>query len=252
MIAEFIAAMKRLNTVMKSDNKAGRQWRYYNGKRSENTFEKTRKAGKYYTNCMGGVAFALKEAGVPGSALNWYGAPGKIHWSSDTAKKEAKKYFDIIAVKNRTVRQCIADGTLRPGDVVTYMSLTHTNAYYAANRSFDSGHTFCTGSGEGAPFRKWIGTTPYKNYKIAYILRLKEQKKTYYRVQIGSYSIESNAKACCTECVSKTGNAAFYERMGDGQYHVFCGSFEIKAKADERMALVNGAYPSAFIKEVAI
>ena len=75
--SQVIASAKALNKQMKADNKAGHQWRYFNNKRSENTFEKTRRAGKYYTNCMGGVAFVCKDAGIPGSALDWYGSMGK-------------------------------------------------------------------------------------------------------------------------------------------------------------------------------
>lgn len=249
--ADFIAAMKHLNTVMKQDNKNGHQWRYYNGKRSENTFEKTRKAGKYYTNCMGGVAFAAKYAGVPGNALDWYGYKGSIHWNNSDAEKNCKKYFDIIPVKTKTVQQCMKDGTLRPGDIVTYMTLGHTNAYYAENKSFDAGHAFCDGSGEGVAFKKWIGTTPYKGYKVAYILRLKS-KGVVYRVQINAYTRKINADKCVAECFKKTGFPAFYELMADGQYHVFCGSFESKANANDRVAAIRGAYPGAFIKEVNI
>ena len=249
--ADLVAAMKHLNTVMKQDNKNGHQWRYYNSKRSENTFEKTRKAGKYYTNCMGGVTFAAKYAGVDGSALNWYGDKGRIHWLSDSAEKDAKKYFDVVPVKDKTVKQCMADGTLKPGDIVTYMSITHTNAYYAENKSFDAGHAYCDGSGEGAPYKKWIGTTPYKNYKVAYIFRLKS-KNIVYRVQIGSYSRKTNADKCVANCKAKTGFAAFPELMGDGQYHVFCGSFEDVNNANDRVAAIKGAYPKAFVKAVNI
>ena len=249
--ADLIAAMKRLNTVMKADNKAGHQWRYYNTKRSENTFEKTRKAGKYYTNCMGGVAFAAKYAGVPGNALDWYGYKGTIHWINSDAEKNCKKYFDIIPVKTKTVQQCMQDGTLKPGDIVTYMTLGHTNAYYAENKSFDAGHAFCDGSGEGAPYKKWIGTTPYKGYKVAYILRLKS-KNIVYRVQIGSYVRKVNADKRVAECFKKTGFPAFHELMGDGQYHVFCGSFEVEKNANDRVAAIKGVYPEAFVKAVSI
>jgi len=250
--ADFVAAMKHLNTVMKSDNKAGHQWRYYNTKRSENTFEKTRKAGKFYTNCMGGVTFAAKYAGVPGDALDWYGYKGEIKWANASAKKKAQQYFDIISVKNKTVKQCIDDGTLRPGDILTYMTLGHTNAYYAANKSFDSGHAYCDGSGEGAPFTKWIGTTPYKGYKVAYILRLKVIGRTVYRAQINAFKTEKSARNCCAKCEELTGLKAFTELMADNQWHVFCGSFESKAGAEERVRLIKkltDAYPEAFVKE---
>ena len=68
-IQGLIAQMKRMNRVVKQDNAAGHQWRYYNSKRSEPTFARTRAAGKFFTNCMGGISFACKAAGIPVSAL---------------------------------------------------------------------------------------------------------------------------------------------------------------------------------------
>lgn len=267
MLEKFIAAMKSLNTKVKKDIKAGLLWYYYNSKRSENTFEKTRKAGKRWTNCMGGVIFALKEAGIPGSALDWYGDKGKIVWLNDKAESNARKYFDIIAVKTKTVKQCMEDGTLRPGDIITYMTITHTNAYYAENKSYDTGHAFCNGSGEGAVFTKWIGTTPYKGYKIAYIFRVKgaqidktTQKLLYFRVQIGAMNTEKSAQKLGASCTEKTkpltedgkGLQTFYEKMSDGKWHVFCGSFTKQAGADERLALIKkpNLFPDAFIKQI--
>lgn len=267
MLEKFIAAMKSLNTKVKKDIKAGLLWYYYNSKRSENTFEKTRKAGKRWTNCMGGIIFALKEAGIPGSALDWYGDKGKIVWLNDKAESNARKYFDIIAVKTKTVKQCMEDGTLRPGDMITYMTITHTNAYYAENKSYDTGHAFCNGSGEGAVFTKWIGTTPYKGYKIAYIFRVKgaqidktTQKLLYFRVQIGAMNTEKSAQKLGASCTEKTkpltedgkGLQTFYEKMSDGKWHVFCGSFTKQAGADERLALIKkpNLFPDAFIKQI--
>ena len=216
---------------------------------------------------MGGVIFALKEAGIPGSALDWYGDKGKIVWLNDKAESNARKYFDIIAVKTKTVKQCMEDGTLRPGDIITYMTITHTNAYYAENKSYDTGHAFCNGSGEGAEFTKWIGTTPYKGYKVAYIFRVKgaridkvTKKLLYFRVQIGAMNTEQSARKLGTSCTEKTkpltedgkGLQTFYEKMSDGKWHVFCGSFTKQAGADERLALIKkpNLFPEAFIKQI--
>lgn len=238
IISQLIAAAKRINTIMKMDNKDGHQWRYYNTKRSENTFEKTRKAGKYYTNCMGGVVFAGKEAGLPGEAFDWYGAPGKIVWLSEDAKRNAKKYFNIISVKTKTVKQCIADGTMQPVDIVTYMSLGHTNMFLGNNRSFDSGHAFCNGSGEGAPYEKWIGTTPYKGYKVNCLFRLK--KPSVYRVQVGKYKFLDNALKKMATVKERTGFDCFYEQSGK-MYYVYCGSFEQEENANARAKLLKEA-----------
>jgi len=40
--------------------------------------------------------------------------------------------------------------------------------------------------------------------------------------------------------------------MGDGLYHVFCGSFEVKANAEERVNAIERWYPTAFVKEIQI
>lgn len=235
--SQVIASARALNKQMKADNKAGHQWRYFNNKRSENTFEKTRNAGKYYTNCMGGVVFACKDAGLPGNALDWYGSLGKIVWTNKDAEKNCKKIFDIIPVKTKTVRQCIADGTLQPGDIVTYMSMSHTNMYLGNNQSYDAGHAFCNGSGEGAPYLKWIGTTPYKAYKVAFILRLK--KPSVYRVQVGAYSRQDYAAKKVAQIAQKTGLECFREQTD--KIRVYCGSFEQEANANARKKLLTDA-----------
>lgn len=266
IIKKFIAAMKSLNATVLADIAMGLLWWYFNSKRSENTFERTRKAGKRWTNCMGGVIFALKVAGVPANALDWYGDKGKIRWLNDKAEANAKKYFDFIPIKTRTVKECMDDGTLQDGDIKTYMTITHTNAQYSKTKSYDTGHAFCKGSGEGAEFEKWIGPTPYKNYKLAYIVRLKDgqsvqgTKQLYYRVQINAFDSKANAERCKAQCKELTkpltedrsGLDAFSEKMSDGKWHVFCGSFKEETGAETRKALIRPYYEKAFIKQVYI
>lgn len=187
---KFIEALSSMNKVMKADNEAGHQWKYYNTKNRNKTFAAARKAKNYITNCASGVDWGLKTAGVPESALNWYGGIGKIVWVKGDAKAEAKKYFDIIEIKGKkTVYQLYNANELVPGDVLTYMNFTHTNAYYGGKKSFDSGHAYCNGSGEGAQFKKWIGNLASGNAKVAYILRLKN--RTHYRVQTGAFTTKT-------------------------------------------------------------
>lgn len=240
---DLIAAMKRLNRVVKADNAEGHQWRYYNGKRSESTFKKTRAAGKYITNCMGGVSFACKEAGVPGSALQWYGDKAKIHWLSDRAKADCKKYFDIITLK-KTVKKGVKKGMIIPGDILTYVTMTHTNMYYGDSLSFDTGHAFCSGSGEGAPFKKWIGTLAHSNKQVQYILRLKGNN--FYRVQVGAFSSADNANKRAALIKQKTGFDCFKEQTD--MIRVYCGSFENPRNAIDRVDdLEKAGVTEAFI-----
>lgn len=233
-IQNLLAQMKRMNKVVKQDNAAGHQWRYYNGKRSEPTFAKTRAAGKYITNCMGGISFACKAAGIPTAALQWYGGKNKIVWLSDHAKADAKKVFDIIPL-HKTVKKAVKKGMIQPGDILTYESMQHTNAYYGDSLSFDTGHAYCTGSGEGAKYSKWIGSLAHPNRKIAYIFRLKGNN--VYRVQVGSYSQKANADKRVLQVAQKSGFGCFIEQTD--MYRVYCGSFEQFKMAINRLNDLN-------------
>ena len=229
-IQNLLAQMKRMNKVVKQDNAAGHQWRYYNGKRSEPTFARTRAAGKFYTNCMGGVSFACKAAGIPASALQWYGGKNKIVWLSDHAKADAKKVFDIIPL-HKTVKKAVKKGMIQPGDILTYESMSHTNAYYGDSLSFDTGHAYCTGSGEGAPYKKWIGTLAHSGRVVSYIFRIKGNYT--YRVQVGAYSAKVNADKRMAEVAQKSGFGCFMEQTD--MIRVYCGSFEQAQNAIERI-----------------
>lgn len=241
---DLIASAKKLNRVMKADNKAGNQWRYYNGKRSGPTFKATRAEKKFYTNCMGGIVFVCKDAGMPGTAFDWYGDKGKIVWTNASAKKNAQKYFDILTVK-MTVKQAIKYGVIQPGDILTYSAMTHTNMFLGNSKSFDSGHAFCTGSGEGAPFTKWIGAVVYSGKKVSYAFRLKSTN--VYRCQVGAYDKIENAQKRLLEVTSKSGFTCFIEETD--VFRVYCGSFEQPQNAIERIKdLINSGIEECFIK----
>lgn len=174
---KLCAACVRLNQWLVDDIAAGKDWKYYNsGHVSESTFFKTRKAGKLYTNCMGGVGFAMKESGLPASACSWYGQKGGgIRWLNPHAEADLRKYADLIKIGNRTPEQLVSDGTLCPGDILTFVTLNHTCIYLGNELSYDSGHAFCRkgDSGEGAKYVKWIGPLSWASYKVGYIIRLK-------------------------------------------------------------------------------
>ena len=231
---KILAAMKRMDTIVRQDIIDRLFWYYFNTKRSEPTFDKTRAAGKRWTNCMGGIIFACKLAGIPASALQWYGAKDKIQWLNDTAKADAKKHFDIFRIK-RTVKECVEKGILIPADIITYMDMMHTNAYYGNGKSFDTGHAYCNGSGEGAKYSKWIGSLAHPNRKIAYIFRLKGNN--VYRVQVGSYSQKANADKRVLQVAQKSGFGCFIEQTD--MYRVYCGSFEQFKMAINRLNDLN-------------
>lgn len=183
---KFVAALKELDAEMKKDIKAGHKWRYTNVKKRNKTFAAARKQKNYVTNCATGVDWGLTLAGVPSNAQAWYGSDGNIAWVGKNAEKNAKKYFDIIKIPGtKTVNKLYTSGQLCEGDILVYHGMNHTNAYLGGGKSFDSGHAYCTGSGEMAPFKKWVGSLAHKSAKVAYILRLKD--RIHYRVQVGAY-----------------------------------------------------------------
>ena len=218
---KLIAAAKTLAGVVLSDIKQRLYWYYYNNKRSEPTFEETRRAGKRWTNCFGGVAFACKAIGIPGSALDWYGGAGKIVWLNDKAKKNAEKYFDFFKIKTKTVKDAVKKGIIQPGDIVTYMNIVHTNMYLGNDKWYDTGHAYCSGGGEGARYNSWTGVTKYAGRKVYAVVRLKGDYQ--YRVQVGAFEQESGAKNRASKVKQKTGFDCFIEQTD--MYRVYCGSF---------------------------
>lgn len=173
---KLCAACVRINQWLVDDIKAGKPWQYFNDSkhRSEGTFWNTRKVLKFFTNCMGGVAFAMKESGLPASACSWYGQKGgTIRWLNNHAEADLRKYADLIKIGDRTPRQLVADGTLCPGDILTFVEINHTCIYLGNGLSYDSGHAYCIEKGEGAHFIKWIGPLSWPTYHVGYIIRLK-------------------------------------------------------------------------------
>ncbi len=208
----FITALKAMNKQMKADIVDKKQWRYYNGRRSEKTFDAARKAGKYFTNCSGGVYWGLKKAGLAtGNQCNWYGTKGGIRWVAADGEKKAREIFNIIDFKGKTVGKAITDGSLKPGDIITYKTISHTNVYLGDGKSFDAGHAYCKESGEGAKFVKWIGSTPYKNYQIAQVLRLKDTDSLTYKTKPKFVAKVSYSQPIAV----KTGPASTYASLSD-------------------------------------
>jgi len=262
-VQKLVAKCLQFNDYVIWDIKNSRIWRYYNNKRSAKTFWLTRDKKLYMTNCMGGCYFAWEDIGIPTSALQWYGSKNEIHWLNDHAKKDAEKYFEFIRLNGKTVQKGISDGTIQPGDGLTYEGMAHTNIYLGGGTSFDTGHAYCKGSGEGAEYMKWVGEVPHKTAKVAYIVRMRpDAKRIVYRVQINAFNSKESADSCAAKCKEKTkhltpdgeGLSAFVEKMSDGKWHVFCGSFDANSGAEERRDLLREPYlyPDAFIKQVYI
>lgn len=228
---KFIAELKAMNKIMKKDLAEGHQWTYCNksGKKSKD-FDTARKEGKYKLNCVDGVQWGLKRAGIPSSALSWYGGMGGPVWLNPNAEKNCAKYFDIIHL-NMTVSNAIKNNRICEGDILIYTTMSHTDAYLGWGKSFDTGHAYCTGSGEGAKFHKWIGATPCKSQKISYVLRLKS--RVHYRLISGVYEIQQNAIERANLIKEKYGINAAVNEIG-GLYKVQLGYFDGLCNAEAK------------------
>lgn len=245
----YLQALREMNSTMVNETKSGLKWRYSNSSSKQaHTFQLAMLNKKRYTNCCLGVWWGLRIAGVPDAALHWYGLKGgKIKWQNGNAKAEAEKYFEIIPTGGKTVKQLYNGGDLCDGDILLgYQAFGHTNSYIGGGQSFDSGHAFCKGSGEGAIFKKWIGGLTCKANKVNYIFRLRD--RAHYRVQAGAYA----------DIMKYHDQAALLRSKGfpctmiqeDRMYKCQVGYFDGKTNADNLVAKLQRAGISAFAKEV--
>lgn len=248
----FLQACRDMNTTMKADIKAGKKWKYSNSSaRQEHTFDLARKKNKRYTNCLLAVWWALRIAGVPDSALHWMGGVHKIVWTTAKAKAEAQKYFKIISTGGKTVQQLWDKGLLCDGDIIMGFPFTHTCVFYGGStgkKSFDAGHAYCSGGGELAEFKKWIGSLTCKSNSTQYILRLKD--RSHWRAQAGAYT----SVAEYNKQVKRITDAGFpkpEQKFEDGMYKVQCGLFDGKSNCDRLVAKLKAKNIDAFTKEIA-
>lgn len=245
----IIDCMKIFQKQMRADIKAGKVWRYYNSKVS-GTFDAAEKNENLRANCATIANWCLRKLKVFKAGNYFWGRLGGTLACSDATLAILKKTCKLIHVNGKkTVGQLIKDGTLQPGDIVTYMDIQHTNIYAGDNHWYDAGHAYCTETGEGARFRTWYGVTVYSDQRVAYIIRYKEPKKTTYRVQVGAYNKKANADKRVAEVAQKSGFPCFQEQTDI--IRVYCGSFEKKSNATARVKdLKKAGIDEAFIVEV--
>lgn len=243
---EFLKALKEMNNTVKADNADGHQWKYCNVKSKKGkNFADARKKGKYLINCVDGVQWALQSVGV--KSVSWYGGDGKIVWLNDHAKADAKKNFDIISTGGKTVGWLEKNARLCDGDILLgYQGMNHTNVYYGNGKSFDSGHAYASGFGEGAKIKKLIGGLAHKNSKVNYILRLKD--RAHYRVQCGAYS-DINKFNEQSILIEKKGFPTT-KVVEDGLMKIQVGYFSGKTNAEKLAEKVAKKKIDVIIKEI--
>lgn len=185
----WIKAARKLNKQMKADVAAGKNWHYWNsGGGKENTFEKAEKNGAYVTNCAHFICWCLKEAGLLKPTQSFYGSKDHIHWTGTGTEKLIKEECEIIEIKGKyTVRQLLAKKMLKPGDVLTYWDIYHTNMYGYKDKWYDAGHAYCKEQGDGAKFITWCGGCVHAEQRVAYIIRLKSVEPFKLRVDTSKH-----------------------------------------------------------------
>lgn len=241
---KFLESLKYIDTEMRKDTAAGKKWRYTNCKKRYVKFETARKNNRL-TNCVSGVQMGILKAGLPGACTHWYGAGGKIVYTTQLGKDTVKKYFDIIKA-NDTVISLYNKNKLCDGDILIYANMNHTNVYYGGTKSFDSGHAYCNGSGELAEFKKWIGNLVYKTSKVAYILRLKD--RAHYRVQAGAYTTQKEFDKQVALLQKKGYKPA--KLVEDGMLKIQLGYYSGKTNANRLVTELKKKGISAFVREV--
>lgn len=244
----FLAALTKMNAQMQKDLANGKKWGYYNSKVS-GTFAEAVANGNRRCNCATLPNWALKIIGVMDeNAASFYGKKGgEIAWRKSATKAAVEKYCEVIKIGNKTVNKAMKDGTLKKGDIVTYVSMNHTNVYLGGERWFDSGHAYAHGSGDGAWWETWFGETHYGGEKIGYIIRLRTPVS--YRVQVGSYLIKDNANNMMAK-VKAAGFAAEIITINN-QYIVQVGGslFQTLTEANALAARLDKAkFPTAVIE----
>ena len=230
-----VECMKKYQKQVRSDIKAGKQWRYYNSNTS-GTFAAAVKNGNRRANCATIANWALRQLGVLVAGQYFYGKIDNTLACSQQTLKAIKAKCKVIHVNGKkTVNQCIKDGTLQPGDIVTYWNLQHTNVYAGDDHWYDAGHAYCKQSGQGARFITWYGSTIYGGNRISYIIHY---KKTVYRVRVGIFTLDNNVINLQHKILDTLDLGTFTEKKSNGT-HVYCGSFEDQKVAQERVNLLK-------------
>lgn len=78
-----------------------------------------------------------------------------------------------------------------------------------------------------------------------------KEEKTVYRVQVGAFSQSSNANSMARLIKDRLDLDCFRESDASNIY-VYCGSFDSKTGAEDRLGIVRKVVPKAFIKEARV
>ena len=172
----FLNSLDKMSTIVEKDYKKGKIWHYSNA-HIESTFEKERKNGRE-TNCAQYVSWALVDIGVlEGQSIYKAYSDGKNEIKGSGANKiQNSKKVKIINANAKTPKELEQEGRLKPGDIMLWYNVQHTNVYAGNKKFYDAGHAGsngCTSSHEY--FKTWgpVKTSYYNNWKVWKIIRVK-------------------------------------------------------------------------------
>ena len=244
----LVGALLWMERVLQLEKAKGLVWRYSNGAlKKESTFSKARSTGLRNLNCVDGVQFGIKLAGITtNDGLAWYGSYGGFRWLRKDSEARARKYFNIIKFDMKP-KKAIKYGLLKPGDICSYYKMSHTNCYLGGDKGdlfYDAGRGSCSPVKEKAPFVSWLRRVP-TNQKMGLILR---PINGQYRVQCGVFESKLRANSRLNE-VKKAGFDVMLERDGK-EYVVQTGIFDIEANAIALSKKIDEAGIPVLVKEI--
>lgn len=250
MISNSVIVARQINTQVVKDIKANKKWTYTNKLTMADTFEEAENKPLRRVNCARGVNWVLVQSGVFLKFLGgFYGKKGgTIAFKTKAVKTAIADNYTLVEVKGKaTVNQYLKSNSIRPGSIVTYYDMNHTNLYLGEKQWYDTGHAYCNGDGEGALFTKFVGGTVHGSQKIGCILVPKIIP--VYRVQCGAFEKKVNAQKQCKLIKEKTGLEAITEYAGNLYKVVLSKTYRIEAEAKKAQKIITANGIDAIIIE---
>ncbi len=133
---EFLALVQKYEQKLQSDKAAGVPWTYDGPCALTWAQVLTRsKEGKVGLSCVQPAQWGLRELGIIGMG-DFKGVQGG---SFRIVDRESFDQHCIIISGYKKASELIAEGTLIPGDICSYVGMRHTNIYAGDGKFYDSG-----------------------------------------------------------------------------------------------------------------
>lgn len=183
VVDKMDSLFQKYNDKLHSDRKAGKHWIYTNNHRGTNHAPQNAKFSvnasqpddKLGCNCATSANWVLKDMGVIKEKTKFYGgSKGELRVNN---MSDLKKNTNIYHYKNKTVKECIKEGKIVPGDIICTKAHTFT---YMGDYIFDTGHGAKGDKTHGKYVGKKYGNrSEYKSDYEFYNWIMKKGTKTY-------------------------------------------------------------------------